>query len=42
MDRPNGGFRRGNSQENGVRAQQTPIGRPQPDQQENDWSIPQI
>ena len=40
MDRPNGGFGRGNSQGNGVRAQQTPIDRPQPDQQEDDWSIP--
>ena len=40
MDRPNGGFRRGYSQGNGVRAQQDPTDRPQPDKQEEDWSIP--
>ena len=40
MDRPNGGFRRGYSQGNGVRAQQTPTDRPQPDQQEEDWPMP--
>ena len=40
MDRPNGGFRRGYSQGNGIRARQTPTDRPQPDQQEDDWSIP--
>ena len=40
MDRPNGGFRRGYSQGNGVRAQQTPTDRPQPDRQEEDWSMP--
>ena len=40
MDRPNGGFGRGYSQGNGVRAQQTPTDRPQPDRQEEDWSIP--
>ena len=40
MDRPNGGFRRGYSQGNGVRAQQAPTDRPQPDRQEEDWSIP--
>ena len=39
MDRPNGGFRRGYSQGNGVRAQPTLTDRPQPDQQEDDWSI---
>ena len=31
MERPNGGFGRGNSQGNGIRAQQTPTDRPQPD-----------
>ena len=31
MDRPNGGFGRGYSQDNGVRAQQTLTDRPQPD-----------
>ena len=40
MDRPNGGFGRGYSQGNGVRTQQTPTDRPQPDRQEEDWSIP--
>ena len=40
MDRPNGGFRRGYSQGNRVRTQQTPIDRPQPDRPEDDWSIP--
>ena len=40
MDRPNGGFGRGYSQGNGVGTQQTPTDRPQPDRQEDDWSIP--
>ena len=40
MDRPNGGFGRGYSQGNGVGAQQAPTDRPQPDRQEEDWSIP--
>ena len=40
MDRPNGGFRRGYSQGNGIGAQQAPTDRPQPDRQEEDWSIP--
>ena len=40
MDRPNRGFRRGYSQGNGVRAQQAPTDRLQPDRQEEDWSIP--
>ena len=40
MDRPNGGFRRGYSQGNGVRAPQVLIDRLQPDRQEEDWSIP--
>ena len=40
MDRPNGGFRRGYTQGNGVRAQQTPTSRPQPDRQEDEWSLP--
>ena len=40
MDRPNGRFRRGYFQGNGVRTQQTPTDRPQPDRQEEDWSIP--
>ena len=39
MDKPNGGFRRGYSQGNNIRAQ-APINRPQPDRQEEDWSIP--
>ena len=39
MDRPNGGFGRGYSQGNGVGAQ-APTDRPQPDRQEEDWSIP--
>ena len=40
MDRPNGGFGRGYSQDNDIRAQQAPTDRPQPDRQEEDWSIP--
>ena len=40
MDRPNRGFGRGYSQGNGVGAQQVPTDRPQPDWQEEDWSIP--
>ena len=40
MDRPNGGFGRGYSQGNDIRAQQAPIDRPKPDRQEEDWSIP--
>ena len=40
MDRPNGRFKRGYSQGNGVGAQQAPTDRLQPDRQEEDWSIP--
>ena len=40
MDRPNGGFRRGYSQGNNIRAQPAPTDRPQPDRQEEDWSSP--
>ena len=40
MDRPNGGFRRGYSQGNGVGAQQAPTDRPQLARQEEDWSTP--
>ena len=40
MDRPNGGFRRGYSQGNDIRAEQAPTDRPQPGRQEEDWSIP--
>ena len=40
MDRPNGGFGRGYSQGNNIRAQQAPTDRPQPDRQEEDWSTP--
>ena len=40
MDRPNGGFRRGYSQSNGIEAQQAPTDRSQPDRQEEDWSVP--
>ena len=40
MDRPNGGFGRGFSQGNGVRTQQTPTDRPQPDRQEEEWTTP--
>ena len=39
MDRPNGGFRRGYSQGNGVETQQTTTDRSQPDRQEEDWSM---
>ena len=40
MDRSNGGFGRGNSQGNGIKAQQTPTDRPQPDRHKEDWSMP--
>ena len=40
MDRPNGGFGRGSSQGNNIRAQQAPTDRPQPDRQEKNWSSP--
>ena len=40
MDRPNGGFRRGFSQSNGIEVQQAPTDRSQPDRQGEDWSIP--
>ena len=40
MDRPIGGFRRGYSQGNNTRAQQTPTDRPQPARQEDEWSSP--
>ena len=39
MYRPNGGFGRGFSHGNGIEVQQAPIGRSQPNRQE-DWSIP--
>ena len=40
MDRPNGGFRRGYSQGNGMETQHAPTDRSQPDRQEEDWSVP--
>ena len=41
MDRPNGGFGRGNGQGNNTRAQQqAPTDRPQPARQEDEWSLP--
>ena len=40
MDRPNGGFGRGTSRSNGVEVQQAPIGRSQPERQEENWSTP--
>ena len=40
MDRPNGGFRRGYSQGNGIEAQQAITDRSQPDRQEENWSMP--
>ena len=40
MDRPNGGFRRGYSQGNGVETQQATTDRSQPDRQEEEWSMP--
>ena len=40
MDRPNGGFRRGFSQGNGIEVQQAPTDRSQPDRQGEDWSMP--
>ena len=40
MDRPNGGFRRGYSQGNGMETQQATTDRSQPDRQEEDWSMP--
>ena len=40
MERPNGGFGRGYSQGNVVRTQKNSTDRPQPDRQEEDWSIP--
>ena len=41
MERPNGGFGRGYSQDNNVRPQQqTPTDRPQPARQEDEWSLP--
>ena len=40
MNRPDGGFRRGYTQGNDVRAQQTSTDRPQLDQQEEGWSTP--
>ena len=38
--RPNGGFRRGFSQGNGIEVQQAPTDRPQPDRPGEDWSMP--
>ena len=40
MDRPNGAFGRGFSCGNGMEVQQAPIGRPQPDRQEENWYTP--
>ena len=41
MERPNGGFSRGNGQDNTVRSQQqAPTDRPQPARQEDEWSLP--
>ena len=41
MERPSGGFGRGNGQNNNVRPQQqTPTDRPQPARQEDEWSLP--
>ena len=40
MERPNGGFGRGFSQDNGIEVQQAPTDRPQPDRQGEDWSMP--
>ena len=41
MERPNGGFGRGNGQDNNVRPQQqAPTDRPQPARQEDEWSLP--
>ena len=40
MDRPNGGFGRGNSQGNGIEVQQAPTDRSQPNRQGEDWSMP--
>ena len=40
MDRPNGGFRRGYSQGNGVETQPVKTDRTQLDRQEEDWSVP--
>ena len=40
MDRPNGGFEREFSCANGIEVQQAPMGRSQPDRQEEDWSTP--
>ena len=41
MERPNGGFGRGNGRDNNVRPQQqTPTDRPQPARQEDEWSLP--
>ena len=40
MDRPNGGFGRGFSHDNGTEVQQALTGRSQPDRQEEDWSVP--
>ena len=40
MDRPNGGFGRGYSQDNNTRTQQAPTDRPQPARQEDEWSSP--
>ena len=41
MERPNGGFGRGNGHDNNRRPQQPPsTDRPQPVRQEDEWSIP--
>ena len=41
MERPNGGFGRGNGQDNNVRPQQqAPTERPQPARLEDEWSLP--
>ena len=40
MDRPNGGFRRGLSQGNGIEMQQARTDRSQPGRMEEEWSMP--
>ena len=40
MDRPNGGFGRGYSQDNRTETQQATTDRRQPARQEEDWSVP--
>ena len=40
MERPNGGFGRGNGRDNVRPQQQAPTERPQPARQEDEWSLP--